>query len=165
MSDKEQYFHHAGITEIKKDGGSFRVRIPDRVFREESILKLERPVNWHYNIVSGVLIVTNDFLEKSDYEYTGESTTFTEGNAEYKCTVPKLFFNTNAGIDTTGVTPEYADTVQLSSDGILHFIYNQGMADGDTQSCYVLTENQFDKRFSNSNDWDGSLDQVPKFFS
>lgn len=165
MTDEGQFWFHAGISEIGEQNGTRYVRIPDRLFRKEDILVPERPVNWHYNVVTGVLIITHDFLEKEDYEYTEESTKFREGDSEYTCTVPKLFFEDNQGVRGTEVEPDITQTIRLPKEGFLYFMYNRDMRDSKTKSCYVLTEEQYDRRFADSDHFDGSLEQGPMFFS
>jgi len=165
MAEEDVFWIHAGISEIGEEDGSYRVRVPDRVFRDERILKLGRYVNWHYNKVTGILIVTHDYLEKEDYEYTEESTKFTEGDSEFKLTVPKLFFEDGQGVRGTGVEPEFSQAIEVPREGFLHFVYNREMSDSETKSCYVLTEEQFDARFADSDHFDGSMQQAPMFFS
>lgn len=167
MSDESLGWSHAGISLLKRDSSdreSRYVRVPNRVFQEEDILLLGHDVDWYVNEGSGVLIVTHNRLDQEEYEYTGKSTKFSEGDSKYGLTVPKPFYDENRGIDGTDVVPHPIDKVQLTRDEALHFIYQEGMATGTKKSCYVLTEEQFDKRFSDSDKWDGSLDQVPKFF-
>jgi len=167
MSDEPLGWSHAGISLLKldsRDPESRYVRVPNRVFKEEDILLLGHDVDWYVNEVTGVLIITHNRLDREEYEYTGRSTKFSKGDSKYGLTVPSSFYN-DQGVDGTDVVPHPIDKIQLTRDEPLHFIYHEGMATGSKKSCYVLTEEQFDKRFSDSDKWDGSLDQVPKFFS
>jgi hypothetical protein len=164
MTEEELEWSHAGISVMKEDDGSRYLRVPNRIFRDEDILKLGRSTKWFFNDASRTLIITRNELEKEDYEYSGASTKFTKGDSKYGLTVPKPFYDDDAGIEGTAVTSEAMNKVNLSKDGFFHFIYHSGMSSGTKKSCYVLTEEQYDKRFSDSDVWDGALDQVPKFF-
>ena len=164
MSEEEVEWSHAGISKIKEDDGSRYVRVPDRVFRDEDILKLDHSVDWYYNEYSQTLIVTHSRLDKEDYQYTGKSTRFIEGDSKYGLVIPKPFYDSESGIGGTSVQSEGTRDVILPEEGFLHFLYHNGMAEGTKKSCYVLTEEQFNKRFSDSDAWDGTLEQTPKFF-
>ncbi|MXR52383.1 hypothetical protein GRX03_12310 [Halovenus sp. WSH3] len=164
MTEEELEWYHAGISMMKKDGDGRYVRVPDRIFRDEEILRLGHSVDWYFNDASRTLIITHNHLEKEDYEYSGASTRFTEGDSKYGLTVPKPFYDDDAGIEGTSITNDVMEKLDLPKDGFLHFVYHSGMISGTKESCYILTEEQFDKRFSDSDVWDGALDQVPKFF-
>lgn len=159
----ERTWHHAGVSQINPNG-SYRVRIPDRLFKDTDILKLGRQINWYYETTVGVLMITNQHLERDNYEYSGESTTFKKGSDnEYKSTIPKEFFPDYIGSGSPAIKPRIAQVVNLIEDDWLHFMYHDGMAEGRVKSCYVFTSEQFDQRFSDSDRWDGELDQVPRF--
>jgi hypothetical protein len=161
MGDEERSWSHAGISKIMGEESRY-VRIPDRLFRETSILKLGLPVHWYYETTIGILIISQQHLEKQDYEYSGESRKFREGDSEYTCGVPKAFFEDFKGKGDPDIEPRCAELVNLQRDGWLHFIYHDEMVEGRVKSCYVLTEDQFDQRFSASDRW-AELDQVPRF--
>jgi hypothetical protein len=163
MSD-DRGWEHAGISPIKGNG-SRTVRIPDKLFREEEILTLGKWVQWHYEKTTDVLIVSHNDLDEEDYEYSNKSTKFREGDSEYTCVVPKIFFEDYIGKGDQDIQPRAADVVNLAPDERLHFIYHSEMAEGRIKSCYALTDEQFDERFTDSDVWNGQLDQVPKFFS
>jgi len=166
--DHDQFWFPAGISDLQEKNGSLRVRIPDRLFREKDIIEPGKDINWHYNTVTGVLVIVSEkySFDSDDYDYSGEATDFSPGdNGDYRCVVPKVFFKEGSGSKGTGIEPEFKDLIQLSSDEYLYFVYNKDMVEGKPKSCYVLTEQQFDKRFSDSDHWDGELDQAPKFIS
>jgi hypothetical protein len=164
MSEEEVEWSHAGISKIKEDSGDKYVRVPDRVFRDENILELDHTVTWYYNEYSQTLIVSQSRLDKEDYRNTGRSTKFRKGDSKYGLVIPKPFYDNDSGVRGTGVQPEKMRDVILPEEGFLHFLYHNGMAEGTKKSCYVLTEDQFNKRFSDSDAWDGTLEQTPKFF-
>ncbi|WP_181687405.1 hypothetical protein [Halorhabdus salina] len=164
MSEADHDWNHAGISKIKDDGDTKYARVPDRVFREEEILILNRSVDWYFNDISQTLIVTHNRLDEEDYEYTGVSTKFLEGNSKYGLTIPKVFYDSSQGVRGTGVKSDLIDEIELPVTGFLHFVYHSDMAEGDKKSCYVLTDSQFDVWVSDSDAWDGSLDQTPRFF-
>jgi hypothetical protein len=162
MTGVDRSWDHAGISKIKGDDSRY-VRIPDRLFREEDILEVGFPVDWYYETTVGILIVSQQRLKKDDYEFSGESRDFREGDSEYSCVVPKAFFEDFEG--RSKIKPRCAKVVNIPVNGRLHFMYHDEMAEGSVKSSYVLTDEQFDKRFSDSDRWDGTLSQVPKFFS
>jgi hypothetical protein len=153
---------HAGISKIKGEDSRY-VRIPDRLFREESIVELDLPVLWHYEKTVGVLIISRDKLKEKNYEYSGESRKFREGDSEYTVGVPKAFFSDFKGRGEPKIDPRAADKINLVENGWLHFVFHDEMVEGDVESCYILTEDQFDKRFSDS-DKLGEIEEVPRFY-
>jgi hypothetical protein len=160
MSDS-LHWNHAGISRIKGEESRY-VRIPDRLFRDTDILTLGRPIHWYYEDTIGILVISQQHLDKPEYEYSGESRDFREGDSEYSCGVPKAFFNDFQGKGTPDIEPRAADRINVPKDGRLHFMYHDEMSEGSIKSCYVFTEEQFDKRFSDSDKW-SELDQVPRF--
>jgi len=153
---------HAGISEIKDKKGSKRVRIPDRLFRDEDIVELGKPIYWHYNTEIGVVVISKQELEEDEYEMV-EFSKFSEGDSEYLCTIPKKFFKGFEGVGSPKAKPEITRKIELPETGFLHFMYHDGMVEGNIKSCHVLTDTQFSKRFSNSNLWNGKLSEVPRF--
>ncbi|MXR40076.1 hypothetical protein GRX01_01705 [Halobaculum sp. WSA2] len=161
MREDDRSWTHAGVSKIKGSGSRY-VRIPDRVFREESILKPGFPVLWHYEKTVGVLIATRQELEEPNYEYSGESRNFRAGDSEYTCGIPKAFFDDFKGRGEPKMKPRAAEKIDLPRDGWLHFVFHDRMTEGSKKSCYVLTEDQFNQRFSDS-DQLREIEQVPKF--
>jgi len=163
------FWHHAGISEIKSYDGTKMVRIPNDLFREEDIVELGKPVHWYYNTEPGdademgLVVISKQHLDEKDKYVYVDSTDFTEGNSEYRCTIPKKFFDDYEGQGSPKAKPQLTKSLQLPDTGFLHFMYHREMTEADTKSCYVLTDKQFDKRFSNSDLWDGELSEVPKF--
>jgi len=176
MSDR--FWTHTGISEIKDKNGSKRVRIPDRLFRDEDIVELGKPIYWHYHTEEGFVAISKDVLGENDGAILGGSkeeesydddyemvnyNKFSEGDSEYLCTVPRIFFEGFEGRGSPGINPIVAEELELPEKGFLHFMYHDGMVESDPKSCYVLTDMQFSDRFSNSNLWDGKLSEVPRF--
>jgi flavodoxin len=160
MSDR--FWNHAGISEIKDKNGSKRVRIPDRIFRDEDVVELGKPIYWHYHTDEKFIVIAKEELEGDEYEMIRYSK-FSEGDSEYLCTIPKIFFEGFEGKGSPKVKPEVAEEMELHKKGFLHFIYHDGMVESDPESCYVLTDAQFSERFEDSGLWDGKLSEVPKF--
>ena len=161
MTEEDQFWYHAGLSKIKQDGedGSNVVRVPDRTFRDENILQLGMHINWYFNRGTGILIATHHILDKDDYIFSGKSTKFREGDSEYQCTVPSIFF---AGEGDNTLVEEKTD---LETGDILHFVFNRDMAENDDKSVYVMTDKQYNNRFGDSDYFDGQLEQAPRFFS
>lgn len=161
---------HAGISEIKDKDVSKRVRIPDKLFRDEDIAELGKPIYWHYHTEIGVVVISKEELDyynnrdedKDVYEMV-DFNKFSEGDSEYLCTIPKKFFKGFEGTGSPKAKPEITGEIELPETGFLHFMYHDGMAEGDTKSCHVLTDTQFSERFSDSNQWNGELSKVPRF--
>lgn len=164
MKDVDYDWKHAGISKIKDNGGSKYVRVPDRIFRDNDILRLGHSVDWYFNDASQILIATHNRLDKEDYEYTGVSTMFSKGDSKYGLTIPKSFYDSSHGVRGTRVKSDLIDAIELPEICFLHFVYHTGMVNGGKKSCYVLTDNQFDIWVSDSDAWDGSLEQIPRFF-
>ncbi|MFA1610059.1 hypothetical protein [Halobellus rubicundus] len=152
----------AGISKIKGEESRY-VRIPDRLFREESIVKPGFPVLWHYEKTVGVLIISRNELKEENYEYSGESRKFREGDSEYTVGIPKAFFSDFKGRGEPKIDPRAADKINLQKDGWLHFVFHEDMTETDPKTCYVLTEDQFDKRFSDSDQLQ-EIEDVPRFY-
>ncbi|WP_157573589.1 hypothetical protein [Haloplanus natans] len=157
MSGTDRFWTHAGIAEVQEYNGSKQIRIPDRLFREESILELGFDVHWYYHSVTGVVLVTKNHLEEEEYEYVG-STKFSKGDSSYLCVIPAKLFDGYEGRGSPKAQPEISKKVNLPEDGWLHFMYHKGMNNEDKKSAYILTENQYSDRFD-----DSDLSGVPRF--
>lgn len=164
MSEEDRFWHHAGISDIRDKKGSFAVRIPDRLFRDNDILTLGVPVFWSIHAVIGTVIISDHRLEGDEYEFV-KYTKFREGDSEFECTIPKEFFTDFEGRGGPAIQPIIADRVNLELDERLHFMWHDGMEESPTKSCYVFTEAQFLDRFEESDLWDESLSEVPQFIS
>lgn len=158
MDDAGTEWNHAGISEVS-DG---RVRIPDEIFENDKILSVGRPVEWSYEKSVGILIASNQPLEDDDYK-TKDHRDLGGKKDNYRCTIPTAFFEEGEGRGSPEVAPSVPDEAQVENGERRHFIYSTEMAEGDTRSCYVLTDEQFSKRFGDSDRWGGTLSQVPRF--
>jgi hypothetical protein len=158
MSETETEWNHAGISKVK--GG--RVRIPDEIFKDTEILTVGRPVDWSYEKTVKILIASNQELEDEDYETVSHRDLGGKSD-NYRCTIPTDFFEEGEGRGNPDVSPSVPDGAQVENGEDRHFIYSSEMAEGDTRSCYLLTDEQFSKRFEDSDRWGGTLSQVPRF--
>jgi hypothetical protein len=167
MEGGKDWFH-AGISVVKEkpdnNGVKRLVRIPDGIIWEEDsqydILEIGEPVHWAYDMASEVLIVSGSRLKnREDYNPAGYHKLRVDNkNAK----IPEGLFSEPGG------KGQHHDAMRAGIDidpfvigEQRHFITNSEMASGDTRSCYVLNDVQFSKRFSG--EWDGNLDQVPRF--
>jgi hypothetical protein len=158
MAESDVNWVHAGISEMK-DG---RIRIPDRIFDEAEILTPGLPVHWSYEAVVKIVVLSNQPLDDEKYE-TEAHTTMGDKDDNYRCTVPSEFFRESGARGDPEVKPEVPESAQVREGERRHFMYSIEMAEGNTRSCYVLTDQEFSDRFQDSDIWDGTLDQVPKF--
>lgn len=158
MGDTESEWNHAGISKVVDR----RVRIPDEIFEKDKILTTGRPVDWSYEKTVGILIASNQPLEDDDYE-TVDHTDLGGKTDNYRCTIPSAFFEEGEGRGSPEVAPSVPDEAQVENGERRHFIYSTEMVEGDIRSCYLLTDEQFSKRFEDSDRWGGTLSQVPRF--
>lgn len=158
MSDAgDRFWQMAGVSEVQDSDGTKRVRIPDRLFKDEDILEVGEDVRWYLDTVTNVIVVSKYFLEDDEYESV-DSTSFTKGDSTYRCTVPKKLFEGYEGRGSPKANPEVAEKVSLPEEEWLVFMYHQGMAESDTKSAYVMTQSQYSDRFD-----DSDLSGIPKF--
>jgi len=161
MEETDQTWNHAGISEVNEDG---RIRVPDEIFQEQDILSVGSPVHFSYEKIVKILIVSNRELEKDEYE-TEDFNKLGGENDNYRVTIPSQFFEGKPQQGEPAITRDVPEKAQIEYGENRHFIYHTGMANGSIRSCYLLTDEQFNKRFSDSDRWDGTLEQVPKFYS
>jgi len=153
----------AGVSPIQGDSDDgYSIRIPDKLFDgDDTILELDASVNWSYEKNTLAVILSNYQLRDPGYEYIA-TVDFNLSNQEYDCTVPKEFFAGFEGRGSPKVIPERFKKIELPEDGDLVFVYHDGMAEGEVKSCYALTQEQFNRRFSDSDIY-SSLDSAPRF--
>lgn len=161
MVDTDHTWKHAGISDIDDDG---RIRVPDEIFQDQDILSVGSPVHFSYNKVVKILIVSNMELEKDEYE-TVDFNKLGGENDNFRVTVPSQFFEDKTEQGDPTLSRDVPKKAQVQTGENRHFVYHTGMTEGSIRSCYLLTDEQFDKRFSDSDRWDGTLEQVPKFYS
>lgn len=154
-------WRHAGISEIRKEDDSYKIRIPDLLF-EEDIVGEGLPAHWAYETTVGILIISNNELEKEGYEPQGFRTVEKDKRL---CVIPKVFFPDFEGRGKPLVSEQLDEKAQAREGERRHFMFNDEMAEGTTKSCYVLNDEQFNERFKDSDAWGGTMDQVPRFHS
>ena len=158
MAEQDVEWWHAGISTVKDN----RIRIPNRLFEEESIVTPGRPAFWSYEAVVGIVIVSNRELEDEEYE----SVDFNKMGGDddnYRCTIPSGFFEETSEKGNPAASYTVPERARVENGERRHFMYTTEIAEGDIKSCYVLTDQEFNDRFKNSDTWDGTLDQVPQF--
>lgn len=163
MPDSHVNWTHAGIAEVKDN----ELRLPDKLFQSEDednegIVSPGMPVFWSYETTVNILIISNDELKDPDYE-TMDFTKMGGESDNYRCRIPNAFFEDVQKPGAPEVDSEVPDEALVSNGERRHFMYNKEMAAGDTKSCYVLNDKEFNIRFENSDIWDEKLSQVPKF--
>lgn len=163
-------WQHMGISQInqyKRSNGRsyYRVRLPDEIIDSTSefqpIAKPGRPVYWSFETVSGTIVISDTELDDKNYEFV--NTTDFGGDSNNRTTVPKEFIEPHPGKGSPQINREVADEIRVEADERLHFMYHSDMRSSSPRSCYALTDNEFQRRFNDSEVWNGSLDQVPKF--
>lgn len=152
-------WNHAGISEVS-EGESRSVQIPD-LLRSRGILSTGRPVYWSYENVVGVAVVSDSKLEDDEYVSVGYRGLQDASNG-YSCTVPARFFGDFKGRGDPEVSKPVPKNARFEPGERVHFMFTDAMAESDPSSCYVLTDDEFDKRFNDSDRWDGRLDEVPQ---
>lgn len=158
MSEGGSNWTHTGISKVK-DG---RIRVPNPVFEDKDILEPGEPVQWSYEKVLNVLIVSNRKL--LDDEYESVATSKLGGDEDnYRCTVPSEFFAGKTQQGNPKASYTVPDGPRVENSERRHFMFHNGMVEGGTKSCYVFNDEQFSRRFENSDLWDGTLDKVPQF--
>lgn len=158
MSETDLEWRHAGISKVKDR----RIRVPDKVFEDAGIVSVGLPVFWSYESVVKVLILSNRELKDEQYETEGFNTLGGEDD-NYRCTIPSAFFAEGKARGNPEVSPSVPEEAQVEDGERRHLMYTSEMVRGDTRSCYVFTDQEFSDRFEDSDIWDGTLDQVPKF--
>ncbi|ERG90099.1 MAG: hypothetical protein J07HQW1_00112 [Haloquadratum walsbyi J07HQW1] len=157
MSDRD--WNHAGIGEVS-DGESRSVQIPELV-RSRGILSTGKPVYWSYERVVGVAVVSSSELEDDEYvsvDYRG----LQDASNGYSCTVPARFFGDFKGRGDPKVSKPVPERARFEPGETVHLMFSEAMAESDPSSCYVLTDEEFNERFKDSDAWDGRLDEVPR---
>jgi len=160
----DRFLDHAGISKVQDYGESRAVRIPDRLIEgkgsddDPNIIELGLPINWYFNTVTDILAISNQHFDEDDFEFV-DSNAFSGDSGDYRCVMPAKLFEGYEGRGSPKGKPVISEEVNLPEDGWLHFVFNDEMVSGDgPDSCYVLTENQFDERFEGSD-----LSGVPRF--
>lgn len=136
-----------------------RVEMPDGLF-DAGIVEEEALVNWAYERVTGVVIVSNESLEDEEYHNVGERKIYTNGY----CQVPEPFFPPNHDARTEKIAKSVHEKAYVRRDQRRHFVYQVGMDDGEKRSCYLLTDEELQDRLSGPDDWVGNFESKPQFF-
>ena len=163
MSEQDIKWYHAGISKVKDDNGSCVTRIPDRLFKEDEMLIPGNPVYWSFEKVVGILVASNNRLQDEEEYTTVDFRKFQGEENNYTCVIPKRFFDDYQGRGNPHGLQPVPEHARVKLGDRYHFMYSTRMAEGNTRSCYVLNDQQFSDRFENSDIWDGTLDQVPRF--
>lgn len=151
------YVGHGNITPSAN-----RVQFPDGIF-EAGILERDGRAFWSYERVVGVLIVSNAELEnRENYNLVGDRSIGGSGD-NHRCTIPAEFFESHGGTAKQD-SEQVHEKAQIRKGQERHFVYQDGMASGDTRSCYLLTGQQIVDRLKEPGDWAGSFDSAPQFF-
>lgn len=168
MSSGDLEWKHAGISDVKKYDKV--VRIPDRILgrkHEDSVQMFTTepgyPIHWYFNKNTGIVCIANDRLEDPRNEWHWvHNPNFTDSES-YRASIPAPFFSDFTGDTRTkyGLGNPVPEPVRFEQGESRHFIYNTEMEQDQTQSCYLLTEDQFSERFGGSDEWD--LGSVPRF--
>lgn len=136
-----------------------RVTIPDGLFEAE-ILEERGDAHWAYEKVSGIPIVSNKELEDPEYHTVGERKIYPDNQSA----VPAPFFPPGEDVGPNEWAKTVDENALIRREERRHFIYQVGMDEGDTRSCYLLTDEQLQARLNGPEDWVGNFDSIPKFF-
>jgi len=77
--------------------------------------------------------------------------------------VPTDFFEDNEGQGDPKVATSVPEQARFEPGQRVHFMFHEKMAGSDPSSCYVFTDEEFNERFKDSDEWEGALDDVPRF--
>ncbi|WP_226023691.1 hypothetical protein [Halomicrobium salinisoli] len=136
-----------------------RVVLPDGLF-EAGILEDRGTAHWAYDRVVGVVILSNAELEDDEYHTVDEMSIY----GDRQCKIPEPFFPPDHDARPDQVSQAVHEKAHVRRGERRHFVYQVGMDEGETRSCYLLTDEQLQKRISSADDWVGNFDSIPKFF-
>jgi len=173
MTSEDPDWKHAGISEVKSyDNGRIdrRIRVPDRILGRNhpdpvQMFKTEpgNPIYWYYNRHTNIVCISNDYLDDPHDEYKWIYDSNFSDSSSYRVNIPRPFFSEFTGDSRTkyGTGKPVPETARFEVREDRHFVYNTQMEKGEVQSCYIITEEQFNRRFRGSDLWD--LSSVPRF--
>lgn len=151
-------WHYAGERKVTSQG---KIRLPERLF-EEGILDPMKVAYWAYEDPQGFVLVSNDPLtEKERYSPQGSESIGDEEQG-YLTNIPKVFFSDYKG---RGRGPDKSPLPEMARIGyqeVRYFAFREGMAEGDTRSCYIFNQEQFERTIGDD-DWAESLSEIPRF--
>lgn len=128
-----------------------RVKLPDSLF-ETGIVEPRQKVNWAYERVTGILILSNQELEDPEYNNIAKRKILQNNY----CTIPDPFFP--PGHNALSVH----EKAYVRRDQQRHYVYQVGMDEGEKRSCYLLTNEELQNRLRE--DWVGNFESKPAFF-
>lgn len=120
------------------------------------------PVYFSYDKVVKVLVASNRELEKDEYKDVDFNKLGDESD-NYRVTIPSQFFEDKSERGDPNFSRDVPKDAQVTIGERRHFMYHSEMAEGDIRSCYLFSDAEFNKRFDDSDRWDGKLNQVPEF--
>lgn len=144
-----------------------RLTTPNGIL-EAGILEEDGEINWAYEVVSNTIIVSNRRLEMTkkpkgerEYRHVGTRKVTKSGD---RIRVPCPLQPGPSRGDMEILKETIPDSAFVYPDERYHFVYRGDMADGETRSCYLLTDEEVQRRLSGPEDWGGNFEPTPQFF-
>ncbi|MGB9934053.1 hypothetical protein [Haloarcula amylolytica] len=136
-----------------------RINLHDGLF-EEGILEDGGRVYWSYDRVVGTLILSNAELTNREDFNTVDSRSIYDNRVSG---LPAEFFSDYGG-DANRDSRQVPENAQVKRGERRHFLYQEGMATGETRSCYLLTDEGVTNRLQDPGQIEGNYDTIPDFF-
>lgn len=136
-----------------------RISTPEAII-EAGILEVGEEAWWSFEDVSGTIVVSNNELQGDEYTSIAARKVQQTKN---RIRIPSpLIENPSRDVD------KFVQNEAVHPDAILepgkryHFVYRtDGMAEGETRSCYLFDDKELAKRLSTPDDWEGNHSSVP----
>ncbi|MFC4247912.1 hypothetical protein ACFOZ7_13315 [Natribaculum luteum] len=139
-----------------------QISVPDTIVEAGIVTPGETAV-WSYEEITGVPILSNRRLEMDVYKRIGEMTVQKHQNL--------IRFPAPMQVNPQLVRDQILQEEHVHDDAIVeageryHFVYRaDGMASGETRSCYLFTDEQVVKHLPDPTDWSDNFSDVPQFF-
>ncbi|WP_324665866.1 hypothetical protein [Haloarcula sediminis] len=159
-SEEESGWYYVGHGSINHSAN--RIQFPEGIF-EAGILDRGGDAYWSYERVVGTLITSNrELTEEENYNCVG-SRAIGGGEDNHRGGIPAPFFADYGG-NTKRDSERVPEKAQIRNGEERHFVYREGMDEGETRSCYLLTGDQIVNRLRGPGDWKGQFDSAPQFF-
>ncbi|RKD86242.1 hypothetical protein [Halopiger aswanensis] len=138
-----------------------QISVPDEIVEAGIVTPGESAV-WSYEDTTGVLIVSNQELEMDAYVRIGEMTVQQHQNV-VRFPAP---IQVNPQLVRDQILQQHVHDDAIVEPGErYHFVYRMdGMASGETRSCYLFTDQQVIEHLPDPTDWSKTFAEVPHFY-
>jgi len=151
-------WHYAGENRVTDQG---KIRLPERVF-EAGILDPQKVAYWAYEDTLGFVLISDDPLTEKERYTPQDSSPIGDEDNGYLTNIPKVFFEDYKGRGRGPDKSPLPEKARVEYGEQRFFAFREGMAEGDTCSCYMFNWEQFDNTIGDD-DWAEPLSEIPRF--